>query len=109
MRKKRSKPRLKPWFCYDVNLEFHPLIKECNRFAKFISSIRVTGNPEAKDPFILNECNKQNLHIITHNTKDFKYPQKNIKIGIICVGLKNEEDYVPKFTKLFNFQLSGDF
>lgn len=102
MRKKRSGPRNKPWFCYDVNQEFHILIKQCNRYAKFISSVKVTGNPAAKDSFILKECNKQDLHIITHNTKHFKFPPKNIKVGIICVGLKNEDDYVPKFTKLFS-------
>jgi len=56
MHGKINKPRDKPYFCYDINLEFHELIKACNQHARFIGSVRLTHNPEAKDRDIVNQC-----------------------------------------------------
>ena len=82
MRKERRKLRNKPYFCYDVNQEFHTLLKECNKYALFISSVQVTKNPEALDQRILRMCNKLDYHVVTHNKGDF-VPTKITKIGLI--------------------------
>lgn len=58
------------------------------------------GKQGTKDPAIINTCHKKDYHILTHNTSDFQHPKKNIKIGIICIGLKAEYYWIPKFKRL---------
>ncbi len=101
MRQKISKPRDKPYFCHDVNFEFHALIRKCNHQARFISSIKVTGKANTKDAAIVDQCNRKDFHVITHNKRDFNPPDK-IKVGIIYVGLSDEQEFIPKLIKLFN-------
>src|SRR3989344_2955182 len=100
MKKKPQKPRIKPCFCHDENLEFLQLRKQCNQSASFKSVIRVMGKQGARDEEIIEKCNKENYHIITHNTIDFRKVSDKIKIGILCIGSKSEEDWIPKFKKL---------
>lgn len=100
MRKKAPRPRSKPYFCYDENQEFTLLNKKYGGLALFKSVIQVMGKQGAEDPEILDKCNKLNYHFITHNTKDFSSPNPKIRIGIICIGKKKEEEWINKFSKL---------
>jgi len=101
MHKKPQKSRSKPYFCFDENLQFIELNKKCNKYARFESFVKLMKQQGAKDEQAIKECNKADKHIITHNTKDFKQPASNIKVGIICVGLNSEEDWIPKLIKVF--------
>lgn len=100
MRKKPPEPRTKPHFCHDENLEFLQLKKRCNQWASFKSVISIMGKQGAKDPEIIKNCNKEDYHIITHNTGDFRKTYPNISIGILCIGAKDEENWINKFIKL---------
>lgn len=100
MKKRVKKERIKPHFCYDVNLEFLQLRKECSQLAGFHSVPEVLRKQDAKDSEIIKECSKRDLHIITHDIVGFKNINKNIKIGIICIGLKEEDVWISKFSKL---------
>lgn len=102
MKKKHSELRNKPCFSHDENLEFLQLRKKCNKFARFESVVKIMKKQGAKDPEIIKECNKKNYHVITHNTLDFQKISKKIKIGIICIGLKLEDNWLPKMNKLLN-------
>lgn len=98
--KEKKKPRNKPHFAHDENLEFISLKKECSRIALFISFVKLMKKAGAKDPVVIRACNKNDYHIITHNTRDFMYPKTQVKVGIICVGLRNDDEWIPKFKKL---------
>ena len=100
MKKKIQKPRSKPFFCHDENLEFYSLRKSCAGRALFQSFVKLMKKQGTKDPKAISECNKNDKHIITHNTKDFQNPISKIKIGIVCIGLKSESNWPPKFLKL---------
>lgn len=100
MRKKPPKSRDKPFFCHDENLEFFSLRKRCNSVARFISVVKLMKRQGAKDQEVLSSCHKEDFHILTHNTSDFRSPSNNISIGIICIGLRAEHDWVPKFLKV---------
>jgi hypothetical protein len=102
MRKTPSGLRNRPCFSHDENLEFLQLRKKCNKFARFESIVMIMKKQGAKDPEIIKECNKKDYHVITHNTQDFQNISKKTKIGIICVGLKKESDWIPKMNKLLN-------
>lgn len=100
MKENRPIRRVKPYFCYDENLEFLQLKRRCGGYGLFISVITVMEKQGAKDADIIELCNRKNYHIVTHNTIDFKKVPDKIKIGIICVGSKNEEEWIPKFEKM---------
>lgn len=100
MRRKPPKPRDKPYFCHDENLEFHSLKKRCSRAARFVSIVTLTGVQGSKDPEVMKACEQKDIHIITHNTKHFRFPPANISVGIVCVGLKEEYYWIPKFNKI---------
>lgn len=100
MEKKLNKPRNKPFFCYDECLEFHVLKRECNKFAQFQSFIQLTGKQGTKDQDAISDCNKNDKHIITRNTKHFRNPHEKIKIGVLCIDLKSEQSWNSKFMKL---------
>lgn len=100
MKKSLQKPRSKPFFCHDENLEFFSLRKDCSKDARFISAVRVMKKQGAKDPEVIDTCDKKDYHILTHNTSDFQNPKKDIRIGIICVGLKAEYYWIPKFKRI---------
>lgn len=100
MKKKSPKSRIKPYFCHDENLEFLQLRKHCNQLALFKSVIKIMGRQGARDPEIIEKCNKDDYHIITHNTSDFMGVSSKIKIGIVCIGTRSEEDWISKFSKL---------
>lgn len=100
MKKKPQKPRSKPFFCFDVNLEFQRLKKECNDVALFVCSVTLLKSQEAKDLEIISYCNKHDYHIITHNTVDFIHPPENIRIGILCINIKDPTHWLPKFRKV---------
>lgn len=102
MKRPQEKPRDKPHFCHDENLEFARLVKECNQGAIFISAIKLMRVAGAKDPQIIRECNKQDIHIITKNTDHFRNPPENIKIGIICIGKKLDKEFIKKVNSLFS-------
>jgi len=97
----KEKSRDKPYFAHDENLEFLQLRKKCNKLALFTSFVRVMKKQGVFDAIAIRECNKRDFHIITHNTEDFRKPSAKIKIGIICIGLKNEDIWIPKIIKLF--------
>ena len=104
MKRNPPKPhRIKPYFCYDEDLRFHRLIKKCGGKALFKSIIKVMGKQGTKDLMVIKSCNSQNLHIITHNTKDYRNPSGEIKIGIICDNCLLESKFVSKFLKLLRF------
>ena len=102
MRKKPKKSHDKPYFCLDENIEIALLKKECNQQGMFISAVKLMKYQGAPDAQIIEKCNKEELHIITRNKKDFKLPAESIKIGIILVSLKKELNWLSKFKKLFN-------
>ncbi len=101
MRRLQKEPRDKPFFCHDENLEFAALIKECNQGAMFISAIKLMKRAGAKDPQIISECDNQDIHILTKNTRHFRNPPENIKIGIICIGKKLDKEFIKKLKSLF--------
>ncbi len=103
MKKNLQKPRSKPFFCHDENLEFFSIRKDCSKDARFISAVRVMKKQGAKDLEIMNICNKKDYHILTHNTSDFQNPKKDIKIGVTCIGLKAEYYWIPKFKRILKF------
>lgn len=110
MKKRLRNPQDKPFFCHDENLEFATLKKECNQQARFISVTKVLKKPKPLDPEIISKCNQKDFHIITHNTRHFLNPRENSKSGIICVGLRAEYHWVPKFKKLLrNFRKHKDY
>lgn len=110
MRKKPQKPRDKPFFCHDENLEFYSLRKQCSREGRFKSIVKIVKRQGATDSEVIALCDKKDLHIITHNTKHFQRPKTGIKIGIICIGLKAEYYWIPKFIKLLkNFPKHKDY
>lgn len=99
MKPRPQKPLNKPRFATDINIGFDNLRKNYGGFATFTPIIKLTKKQDASDETIIELCNKKNYHIITHNTKHFETaPQKFswLKIGIICVNLK-EENYIDKF------------
>lgn len=98
---KTNKPRKKPLFCFDINIEFLELKKNSNKHARFIPTTQLKGNV-IRDQDIILQANKENVHLITHNTDDFRQPYQKIKIGIICVGLKDEDVWISKINKLFS-------
>ncbi|KKR31349.1 MAG: hypothetical protein UT63_C0073G0015 [Candidatus Gottesmanbacteria bacterium GW2011_GWC2_39_8] len=100
MKRKRQKPRNKPYFCHDENLEFLTLRKICSKSARFIGAVEVTKKQGEKDPVLIRKCNEKDYHILTHNTVDFRSPLSKIKVGIICIGLKDEEVWMSKFSKM---------
>lgn len=102
MKPRKAKPLNKPRFVTDINVGFDILRKTYGRFATFTPIIKLTKLQDASDDEIIAICNKMNYNIITHNTKDFesapvRFPW--LKIGIVCVNLK-EEHYVDKFGSL---------
>lgn len=103
MRKNPKKPQDKPHFCHDENFEFSLLKKHCNQQGMFISAVKLMKYQGAPDLKIIDTCNKQELHIITRNKKDFKLPQEAIKIGIILVSLRKDLNWLSKFKKMFNY------
>lgn len=100
MKKLPQKPRNKPYFCHDENLEFLQLRKKCSTTARFISIPKAFGKSGLIDSKVINNCNKVDFHIMTHNTPDYRNAAKSIKIGIICIGLKDEEVWIQKIKKL---------
>lgn len=102
MEKKPKKLRKKPHFCHDENLEFFSLKKSSSKLALFHNILKLT-KAGTLDPEVIRICDKNDYHIITHNTKDFKAPSSKIKIGIICIGLKRELEWIPKFIKLLKY------
>lgn len=100
MDKKPLKPRNKPFFSYDENTEFLEMVKNCNKLARFISVKTVMGFSGAKDNEIIKKCNKKDYHVITHNTKHYKYPYPYINIGIICVNM-TDLHWIDKINLLF--------
>lgn len=100
MEKKKTTLRNKPFFSHDENLEFLKLKKECNQLARFESVVHIMKKQGAKDPEIIEESNKKDFHVITHNTSDFKKISKKIKIGVVCIGLRNEDDWIGRMKKL---------
>ena len=101
--KRREKPRnKKPRFAHDENLEFKLLYKESNRFALFKSFIKIAGKRAILDPEVISICNKNDYHIITHNTNDFQHPVPKIKVGIVCIGSRIDKNWVKLFNKFLN-------
>lgn len=96
-------PRLnKPRFAVDINTSFATLQRSYGQFATFKSTALLTKKQDASDNEIIKVSNTENYHIITHNTRHFEgAPRKfpNLKIGIICVNLK-ESNYINSFGKL---------
>ena len=108
--KEKKRTRNKPYFAHDENLEFISLKKECSRIALFISFVKLMKKAGVKDPIAIAMCDKNDYHIITHNNRDFMYPKTNVKVGIICVGLRNEDEWIPRFKKLLKtFKKHEDF
>lgn len=79
MRRKPQKPRDKPFFCHDENLEFYSLRKQCSREGRFKSIVKIVKRQGAADSEVIALCDKKDLHIITHNTKHFQRPKTGIK------------------------------
>ena len=100
MKKKKTILRNKPFFSHDENLEFLKLKKDCNQFARFESVVKIMKRQGATDPKIVKECNNKDYHVITHNTTDFQRINKKIKIGVVCIGLRNEDDWIGRMKKL---------
>lgn len=100
MKRKKQKPRSKPHFCHDINIEFRKLKKECNRLAHFDSVVTLLKDSTVKDSEIISYCNKFDYHIITHNTPDFLKVPASVRIGIFCVGLADPKKWIPKFIRL---------
>ena len=102
---KRQKPPQrvnKPRFAVDINTSFVTLIKNYGKFATFTSTAKLTKKQDTGDDEIVKISDSENYHIITHNTRHFENaPLKfqNLKIGIICVNLK-EANYINSFGKL---------
>lgn len=99
MKPKLLKPANKPRFVIDVNISLGNLKVRFGGFANFISSIDLIKSASAKDIEIIKKSSDRDYHIITHNTQDFdQAPVKlpNLKIGIICVNIY-EENYLDKF------------
>jgi len=100
MEKKPQNKRRKPHFCYDVNLQFKYLNKECNKLATFTSSVTLLKNEEASDRDILDYCCKHDYHIITHNKHNFKDYQNDSKVGIVYIGNQDPKYWLNKFKSL---------
>ncbi len=97
-RRKTNKPR----FVVDVNTSLQFLKQRYGGLARFISSAKLTGKQDSKDPEIIKIANEKDYHIITLNTADFEAAPQNyawLKIGIICVNLK-EGNYRDRFGSL---------
>lgn len=110
MERKFQKPRNKPFICFDENLEFYQMVKQCSKFATFQSFVNLMRKQGSKDLEVIKKCNQAKKHIITHNTKDFQNPSENILIGIICIGLKKEDSWIPKFERLLrHFPKHNDY
>lgn len=102
MKPRKEKPLNKPRFATDINIGFDILRKTYGGFATFTPIIKLTKKQDASDDEIITICNKLNYHIITHNTKDFENAPVRfswLKIGIVCINLK-EENYIDKFGSL---------
>ncbi len=100
MRKKRSRKRDKPHFAHDENLEFLELKKYCSHQALFTSVIRIMGGRGAKDPNIIEICEKEDFHAVTHNTRDFERVRESFMLGVVCVGLVDKDIWIPKFSRM---------
>lgn len=99
MKPKILKSANKPRFVIDVNISLENLKVRFGGLANFISSIELTKSASTKDTEIIKKASNKDYHIITHNTQDFdQAPVKllNLKIGIICVNIE-EENYLDKF------------
>lgn len=102
MKQKPQREANKPRFVVDVNTSLQSLRQKYGGFARFISSAQLTGKQDSKDSEIIKIANEKDYHIITLNTDDFKdAPQKYdwLKVGIICVNLK-EGNYRDRFGSL---------
>lgn len=111
MKSQTFPPRVnKPRFAVDINISFVTLQKSYSQFATFKSTASLTKKQDAGDDEIVKICDAQNYHIITHNTKHFEgAPKKflNLKVGIICVNLK-ESNYIGNFGKLLRERKKHD-
>jgi uncharacterized protein with PIN domain len=56
----------------------------------------------AKDPEVITVCNKRDYHVLTHDTVGFRGLTPKIKIGIIFIGSRDPDRWLPKFVKLLN-------
>lgn len=100
-RKPNKEPR-KPQFVVDHNSSLESLKKDFGNFAKFISSVELTGAQDTEDSEIVRIANNKDYHVITLNTKDFlNFPVQHpdLKIGLICVNLQ-EKVYHGAFAKI---------
>ena len=100
MRKKGARKRDKPYFSHDENLEFLELKKYCSHQALFTSVIRIMKGRGAKDPNIIEACEKEDFHAVTHNTRDFEETRKDFRLGVVCVGLVDKDIWIPKFSRM---------
>lgn len=105
MEKEQKKQGDKPRICYDVNMQFGILNRECNKFALFYSSVQLLHNQEAKDSEIISFCEKNNYHIITHNKNNFKN-LKGKKLGIIYTGNQNPKFWINKLKSFMKKHIS---
>ena len=102
MKQEPQRKANKPRFVVDVNTSLQSLRQKYGGFARFISSAQLTGKQDSKDAEIIRIANERDYHIITLNTDDFKNAPQNynwLKIGIICVNLK-EGNYRDRFGSL---------
>lgn len=97
MKNEHQQNRSKSCFCYDINVQFHQLRKECNRFGIFYSSASLLKNRRASDYEIIKYCEKNNFHVITHNKVNFKNYRGNMKLGIVYIGIMDPKFWISRF------------